>query len=75
MPAYCPTRGVSFRVSVSEMPDDLPTATRYWIQGFIEGNMPRQPDIDDDDDPEMLRWKSKVERYFETGTWPRDDDG
>ncbi|MGB8651587.1 MAG: hypothetical protein WCD35_13115 [Mycobacteriales bacterium] len=74
MPAYCPSRKVSFRVSKAELPDALPTPTRYWVEGFIAGNMPRQPDVDDDQDPQMLQWEQQREQYFESGAWPRRDD-
>ena len=71
MAAFCPTRRVSYRVSTSELPYDLPMATRYWVAGFLVGNMPRQPDVEDDS-PEMAAWEAKVEQYFAHGTWPND---
>ncbi len=49
-------------------------ATRYWVEGFLVGNMPIQPDVDDDDDPALLRWQSDANAYFDTGYWPRGDE-
>ena len=40
MSAWCATRQVSFRVSKSELPADLPAATRYLVRGFLVGNVP-----------------------------------
>jgi hypothetical protein len=71
MGAYCPTRKVSFRVSIAEMPSDLPLATRYWVQGFLTGNMPRQPT--DEEGPELVAWREKADHFFATGYWPADD--
>jgi hypothetical protein len=70
MSAWCETRGVGFRVSKSELPEDLPPATRYWVQGFLTGNLPRQPDVDDEDDPAIAEWRGLAERFLETGVWP-----
>ena len=74
MPAYCPSRGVSFRVSRAELPSELPVATRYWVEGFLVGNMPRQPDVDDEDDPALVQWQSDASDYFDSGYWPRGDE-
>jgi len=67
MSAWCATRQVSFRVSKSELPTDLPAATRYWVQGFLVGNVPRQPATDDFDGPAVAAWQAKADRFLATG--------
>jgi len=69
MSAWCATRQVSFRVSKSELPNDLPAATRYWVQGFLVGNVPRQPATDDIDGPAVAAWQAKADRFLATGSW------
>lgn len=73
MAAYCPARQASFRVSRAELPSDLPLATRYWVEGFLAGNMPRQPDAEDDGDPAIRHWEIVRDTYFETGYWPQGE--
>ena len=68
MQAWCRSRGVWFRVSKDGLPADLPTATRYWVQGFLVGNAPRQPDADEDS-PAMVEWRRRVDRFVSTGQW------
>ena len=70
MPAWCATRQVSFRVSKSELPKDLPAATRYWVQGFLVANVPRQPTTDDIYGPGLAAWQAKADRFLATGSWP-----
>jgi hypothetical protein len=70
MSAWCSVRRIGFRVSKCDLPADLPTATRYWVQGFLTGNLPRQPDADDDDSPAIVVWKAHAERFLATGMWP-----
>ncbi len=67
LPAWCETREVSFRVSVSELPDDLPQATLYWLRGFLAGQVP-QLDVEEPDD--MNLWKQRVDEFLTTGNWP-----
>jgi hypothetical protein len=69
MPAWCSVLQVGFRVSRSEIPPGVPAATRYWIRGFLAGNVPRQPDSDDDS-PAMVEWTRSAERFLATGEWP-----
>ncbi len=70
MPAWCAGRRVSFRVSQSELPSNLPAVTRYWVAGFLVGNVPRQPDEDDDGSPAMARWQENADQFLATGFWP-----
>lgn len=70
MSAWCSARQVGFRVSKSELPADLPVATRYWVQGFLSGNVPRQPDVDDDDDPALVEWERLADLFLTAGVWP-----
>ena len=74
MHAWCAERQVSFRVSLIEMPPDLPAATRYWVRGFLTGNLPRQPNLDDWDDPVMVAWQIKARDFLATGYWPPGDE-
>ena len=69
MSAWCETRRVGFRVSKGELPADLPLTTRYWIQGFLTGNLPCQPDAEEDS-PEMAEWQANAGRFLATGHWP-----
>ena len=69
MSAWCMSRGVGFRVSKGELPADLPLATRYWVEGFLVGNLPRQPDVEEDS-PAMAAWQAKAEHFLATGSWP-----
>jgi hypothetical protein len=70
MSAWCATRRVSFRVSKSELPTDLPAATKYWVQGFLVGNVPRHPATDDFDGPAVAAWQAKADRFLASGYWP-----
>lgn len=73
MQAWCQDRQVWFRVSKRELPANLPDPTRYWVQGFLTGNTPRQPDADDGD-PALDRWRQLAEEFLATGLWPSDTD-
>src|SRR4051812_24164395 len=73
MPAYCADRRVFFRISFKELPAELPAATQYWVQGYLAGSLPWPPEVDDDDDPRLLAYLARAERYFATGAW-RDED-
>lgn len=68
--AWCAEGQVGFRVSKSELPPEVPVATSYWVQGFLTGNVPRQPDDDDWDSPAVTEWRAKAERFLVTGNWP-----
>jgi hypothetical protein len=66
MPAWCETRQVSYRVSLSELPDDLPLATRLWVRGFLAGQVPTW----DDAAPEEEQ-RRHADEFLTSGTWPR----
>jgi len=73
MSAYCPHEDEAhsgYRISVHELPDDLPTATRYWVRGFMAGNLPepRRPD----DRAYMERWDANAKDFVATGLWDTD---
>jgi hypothetical protein len=70
LPAWCPTREVRFRVSPSELPDDLPEATRYWVRGFLAGQLPELDDAADAEDLSLRR--DQVDAFLTTGRWPLD---
>lgn len=69
MKAYCPHQPdrPDYRISVTELPEDLPVTTRYWVRGFMAGNLP-QPVRDDDE--YMAQWHAAAERFASTGDWP-----
>jgi len=71
MQAWCGARRVWFRVSRPELPDDLPAATRYWVAGFLTGNVPRQPDTDHDG-PAVAAWRRLADEFLATGVWEGD---
>lgn len=71
MKAYCPhSDWADYRISVYELPDDLPLATRYWVQGFMAGNLPRPTRFWDD--RYMARWHAMAATFAGTGDWPAD---
>ena len=57
MPAWCETRQVSFRVSLSQLPEDIPEATRLWVRGFLAGSVPQ------------LDVEARVNEFLATGVW------
>lgn len=68
IPAWCETRQVSFRVSLSELPDDVPEATRIWVRGFLAGCVPQwNDDIDD-----LAEFDERVNELLTTGRWSTD---
>lgn len=67
MPAWCETRQVSFRVSVSQLPEDLPEVTRYWVRGFLAGQV---PSLDAEEPHDMDLWTQRVDEFLATGAWP-----
>ena len=72
MAAYCAARRLDYRISPSELPEALPDATRYWVQGFLAGNLPRQPDVDADDDARLVDWQAKAKGFRVSGRWPAE---
>jgi len=67
LPAWCEHREVSFRVSLNELPDDLPESTVLWVRGFLAGCVPRL-----DDDTDLDARTRQVDTFLTTGTWPHD---
>ena len=65
MAAWCEHRQVSFRVSLSSLPDDLPAATRLWVRGFLAGSVPQL-----DDDSQLETRQGQVDVFLTTGAWP-----
>ena len=49
-----------------------PEATKYWVRGYLAGNLPRQPDADMDGE-DLERWTAKAQAFFATGDWPADE--
>lgn len=81
MAAYCPHNPShpDYRVSLCELPDDLPEETRrHWVRGFLAGNLPR-PSLTVQANPELFRqWEEAAEEFSITGEWwfedPADSD-
>jgi hypothetical protein len=72
MAAYCPhdREWPDYRISLSELPEELPAATRYWVAGFLAGNLPAAQVAEDDDSPEMRRWTRNAAVFAGEGRWP-----
>lgn len=70
MSAWCPTKQVSYRVSLSEM-GEMSEATRYFVRGYLSGSAPDWPKDDEGvvDPGDLTAWRSAVGRYLDTGTW------
>jgi len=68
MGAYCSSKNVYFRISLSEIPADVPEATRYWVRGFLAGNLP-EPPSKDLEGADLERWQRRAEQFFATGRW------
>jgi hypothetical protein len=77
MAAYCPHRPEhsDYRISLSELPDDLPVATRYWVRGFLAGNLPDPEEDWEWETAEMSDWRRRAREFTRTGRWtPLADD-
>ena len=81
MSAYCPTDGIHYSVSLSEIEEMSPEARR-WVAGFLAGNEPRPEDmfgpaIHDayDSDPRWRRWRDAIAEFRNSGSWPHADWG
>ena len=73
MYAYNATTGNRIMVSKEEIAT-APSATRYWVLGYISGNEPGPPLGDDGvpidpEDPLYETWSRAVRRFSETGYW------
>lgn len=64
MPAWCETGQVSYRVSIAELPDDLPPSTLLWIRGFLAGSVPGLGDAD------LAVREREADEFLATGYWP-----
>lgn len=40
--------------------------------GFPGRNLPRQPDVEADDDPRLALWQAKANEFRNTGRWPTE---
>ncbi len=76
MSAYCPSKGVHYSLSFSEI-DEMSADSERWVAGFLAGNEPRPedmfgPGIHDahDSDPRWERWRRAVAEFRATGAWP-----
>ena len=74
MAAYCPhdPEWPDCRISLPELPEDLPPATRYWVKGFLAGNLPPAPLEVADDSAQMLTWELAARVFSERGEWTLD---
>ena len=75
MSAYCPHRPEhpDYRISLSQLPDDLPAATRYWVRGFLAGNLPGPEDDWEWETTEMADWRRRASAFVRTGRWESID--
>jgi hypothetical protein len=74
MAAYCPhdPEWPDYRISLGELPENLPSATRYWVKGFLAGNLPPAPVEMAEGSPETLAWERAAQVFAETGEWTLD---
>lgn len=72
IPMWCPSRQVSFRMSLSELPEDASPELRYWVAGFVAGSTPDPPDPDEMTEDDLRAWDARVEAYRSSGTWLPD---
>jgi hypothetical protein len=72
MSAYCPhdPEHPDYRISLAELPTSLPKATRYFVQGFLAGNLPARPDTDS---PALIAWRQAALRFTTAGYWDLPD--
>lgn len=73
MGAWCPVKKVGFCVSKSEV-EDCSLEARYWIQGFLTGNIPDVPRDDEGEDvlksdPRFEFWRENIKQFLVTGNW------
>ncbi|HEX2179537.1 MAG TPA: hypothetical protein VHL54_08490 [Actinomycetota bacterium] len=77
MSAYCPhsEQWPDYRISVYELPRDLPVTTRYWVEGFMAGNLPTPPEdfFDWEGGKFMAKWRPLAAQFVKTGYWPNED--
>ena len=71
--AWCPSKQLGFRVSMSEIAD-CSKETTYFLKGFLAGQEPGPPVDDDGDllppgDPEYRAWVHATELFRQTGSW------
>jgi hypothetical protein len=77
MAAFCPHDAdhPDYRISKDELPEELPVTTRYFVAGFLAGNLPAPP-CDDAPASEatMSEWERAAERFSRDGVWIVDVD-
>lgn len=72
IPMWCPSRQVSFRMSLVELPEDASAELRYWVAGFIAGGTPDPPDLDEMTEEALRVWETRVAAYRSSGRWLPD---
>jgi hypothetical protein len=68
--AWCPTKSISYRISLGEI-GDMSEESRWYLRGFLAGVEPGWPvDADGDTDEADLRaWRAATRRFRSTGSW------
>lgn len=76
MAVYCPhdPDRNGYRISKGELPDDIPAASRYWMAGFLAGNLPNIPFDDDPSTPTMQEWEQAAQIFATEGYWHVEAD-
>ena len=77
MSAYCPHNLTSpeYRISKYDLPEDLPTPTRYFVAGFLAGNLPPAPsDEGDPTEATFAEWQRAADRFAVEGRWVVEAD-
>ncbi len=75
MAAFCPhdPDWPDYRISLSDLPAELPVATRYWVKGFLAGNLPRPMPDCPEGGQEFRDWEQRARVFAETGEWPLEE--
>ena len=73
--AYCPAQDRYYRVSVSELPPDMPGPTAAFVRGFLTGSLPDRPDETTAAEGAFDVYNNAARRYLATGEWPEELQG
>ena len=77
MAVYCPhdPDHPNYRISFYELPGELPLASRYWIAGFLAGNLPRPPnELYQYENEELAdKFNRLAKQFSEKGYWPASE--
>lgn len=76
MMGWCPTKNRSFFFSKCDITNSS-SETEYWVKGFLSGNQPKYPRINEDIDfesEEYKVWQEKIKEFESSGLWKYDNE-